>query len=217
MPELLIADENDDVHQILAAVIEDEYPFLLLMQPPLDLRVVFAIPDKEGDPAVRLHGYAVTAKIAKVPYDQRVRGAGDAVMTIDQAEWADMEDEDRSGEISHQLARLEFTDATLTDKLFLPKRDMAERPVIAIRKYDWSIAGFRRVVDRHGEHAPEMKALAMLNASMRQGKFDFVGEPAEPTTVSFGAKDFVTAEEAGKKLRRTRKSEIDETFAAQTA
>lgn len=214
MPELLNADPSDEVHQILAAVIEDEYPFLLKMEPRLDLRVVFATSDKEGEPAVRLHGYACYATIGNVPYPQRVRGAGDAVLTIDRREWDDMDAEDQVGLISHELAHLEFPDATITEKLFLPKKDLAERPVIAIRKHDWQLGGFRRVVDRHGEHAPEMKALAMLNASMRQGKFDFV---REAETVAMPNQTAAAFQGANEKLRRTRKADVDEMFAQQTA
>ena len=185
--ELTQARQDHPIRALLKSVINSDYSYLNQMQPALDLRIVLATPDKPGIPAVKLHGYPCIATIGKVAYKDRIRGAGDAVLTIDTAEWNDLLPEERVATLAHELEHLDFPGMRQLGEHWVPKLDQAERPVIAIKLHDIVVGGFTKIVQQYGDHAIEKQSLDRANSAIRQMALPFDQEESEEPadTVTF--------------------------------
>lgn len=199
--ELTQARQDHSIRSLLKKVIDAEYPYLNDMQPALDLRIVLATSDKAGMPAVKLHGYPCIATIGKIPYKQRIRGDGDAVLTIDAAEWNDLTPEEREATLAHELEHLEFPDMRRLGDAWVPKLDQHERPVIKIKLHDIVVGGFKKIIQRYGDAAPEKRALDWANTVLLQMTLPFRDQEAPVDTVAFDRKEITP--------RRVRPNAID--------
>lgn len=223
MPELVQAKPTHQIHAMLNRVIESDYPYLNRLQPPVDLRIVLATPDKAGNAAVKNGKRAVTAFLDIVPSKWRVRGAGDVAITIDTAEWRDLEPEEQEATLAGELESMEFVELREAGDGLICDLDDAGRPCIKKRPPDVVVSGYSAVIQRYGDAAEARKELDRANSRLRQQALPFgqhdVISPAESgtTTVSFEAKDFPVIAKVAETLRRTRKADVDEMFAAQPA
>ena len=220
MAELTQAKPNHPIFAIIKRMIDQYHPYLNVMQPQLDLRVVLATPEKAGIPAVKLHGYPCVATIGVVPYKQRIRGAGDAVLTIDTAEWGDLHEEERESTIDHELEHLHFPGMRQLGESWVPNLDKSERPIIQIKLHDLVVGGFKVVAERHGDNAIEKQAIDLINSRLRQSSLPFMHDEADESTVTFssGGKSVTLTGDKLRKIadgRRTRKADVDEMLPAQ--
>jgi len=218
--ELLPADPSHAVYGIIRKLMEADYDYLTKMQPQLDLRVVLAKSDKDGVPAVKLGGYPCIATIGIVPYKQRVRGAGDVVLTIDTAEWADLDEKEKEATIAHELEHLDFPGMRQIGEHLVPAQDKFERPIVSLKLHDIYVGGFARIVDKYGDSAIEKQAVDRINSRLRQMPLRFEDELPEGITVSFNGVEINNAGELGKKIRNrgwSSKHEINETFKSAAA
>lgn len=127
------------------------------------------VEDDSGNPALEENGAIVAATIKLQSPIYRALGAGDALMIIDAAAWYRMLESEREALVDQQLTRIgvlrekaEKTDPDFVgwdheaDAADAPiKRDSKDKAKLRLRPYDYSIFGFRSVVERHKMNSPE--------------------------------------------------------------
>ena len=99
--------------------------------------------------AVKLHGYPCAAVIKKNSLKDRAEGKTDATITIDEAGWDGLSEEERSALIDHELYHLEVK----RDKHNKYDLDDLGRPKLNIRLHDAQIGIFKTIIERHGMDA----------------------------------------------------------------
>lgn len=116
-------------------------------------------------PAVKHAGYAAAATIKVVPLKDRLTKGYDAELLIDNEHWKECRKEHRVAILDHELSHLEVAKT----KGGAVKRDDLGRPKLKILPGDIVQSdGFRDVVKRHGEYAPEVITLRRASATMRE-------------------------------------------------
>lgn len=231
--ELNPVKKTHAVWSIINQVIDKDYPYLRQLQPEFDLRVIMAEPPKAGVPAVRKNKRGVVAMIDITPYKMRVRGAGDAGLTIDASEWKDLTTKQQCGIIAEKLESLDFANLRSAGDGLICDRDHFERPVIELKNPDVAVEGFAVVIRRYGDDSEARQELSRIAERLRQTDLPFDSQeelehvaPEEndeglqiPTTTSitFRTKDFPVIREGAEKLRAKGKREIDEAFRPERA
>lgn len=133
-------------------------------------------------PAVRHGGYAARATIRVVPLKDRLTKGYDAELLLDQAELDLMRVEHLNALVDHELTHLELAmkkvkpaKGSKAPPDYVLARDDLGRPKLKTRLGDWSAGdGFREVVQRHGDYAPEyeniMRAKSAADAAKAEGE-----------------------------------------------
>jgi hypothetical protein len=130
----------------------------------------------EGEPAVKLHGYACAAKVKINSYADRVEGKPDATITIDAAEWAEMDDLRRQALIDHELNHLEVQ----RDEEGQVKSDAHGRPKLKIRLHDVEVGVFDRIIAKYESECLDADAITGIPARYTQLAFGFAESDPEP-------------------------------------
>ena len=174
---------GDGVDWLVKQVMENNHPDLHREGVTVGTLRVFS---DDGAP-LKSKGYPAIADIKPTSLEDRVRGLPDAKLRLDGSAWGDMTPEARTALIDHELTHLELVCDKETGD---PVRDDHGRPRLKSRPHDWEIGGFDEVVRRHGDHAPELRALRAAENRLSQKRFDFdqpdgggvkaAPEPAEP-------------------------------------
>ena len=162
----LLQRVTDEHHEDLAD--EKVYVAVLMVHPELDKQ------GRPKAPALMCHGHPALAKIRLANVAERVLAKYDAVMEINAPSWEKYPEESRLALLDHELEHLVICESNDG----APRRHGDGRPKLALRPDDWMFTGFASIVDRHGEHAPEV--IVMRNLHERcQGLFAFMeaGEP----------------------------------------
>jgi hypothetical protein len=126
--------------------------------------------------AVKSGGYPARASIRVVPHKDRVTKGYDAEMVIDRMEWESMRTEHREALIDHELMHLELKMKKVKGPKGSPPdhaidRDDQGRPKLKMRNGDWDAGvGFREVVARHGDYAPEFENLTRARSMAEAAK-----------------------------------------------
>jgi hypothetical protein len=123
----------------------------------------------EGETAVKLHGYPCAAIIKITPYKQRVHGIEDAVITIDQKSWDELDDRQRAALIDHELTHLE----PKLDQGAQVKTDDLGRPKLGIVLHDAQVGIFKSVIQRHGAAALDAQIAKDFIAEYEQLLLEF--------------------------------------------
>lgn len=114
-------------------------------------------------PAVKHAGYAAAATIKVVPLKDRLTKGYDAELLIDNDHWKDCRKEHRVALLDHELSHLEVAKS----KSGGVKLDDLGRPKLKLLPGDIVQSdGFREVVKRHGDYAPEVITLKKASAIM---------------------------------------------------
>lgn len=133
----------------------------------IDVLFVAEHDDKSGEvfPALKNRGYPAAATIKILSLKERTLGLGDALMTIDTHAWKRMGESERDALLDHELEHLQvradpggFVSADGASAV-AAKLDDLRRPLLKLRLHDWQLGGFRSIANRHGESAPEVKAV----------------------------------------------------------
>lgn len=126
-----------------------------------------ATPNETEDHAVKLHGYACAAVVKITPYEKRVMGLPDAVITFDGVAWEGFSPAERIALFDHELNHLELR----FDKEGTLKTDDCGRPKLKMRLHDWELGGFAVVADRHKGAALEVQGFRAAHAAYYQQIF----------------------------------------------
>ena len=157
---------GDGVDWLIRQVMENNHPDLHREGVTVGALRVFS---DDGAP-LKSKGYPAVADIKPTSLEDRVRGLPDAKLRLDGSAWSDMTPEARTALIDHELTHLELVCDKETGD---PVRDDHNRPRLKSRPHDWEIGGFDEVVRRHGDHAPELRALRAAENRLSQKRFDF--------------------------------------------
>lgn len=154
-----IEQAGEDVIKLARQIQKDHHPDLADVAVDVLMKAWF---DSDGTPTPGMtrHGVPASAMVKVCSEQARAQGAGDAVIVIDAAAWESMHPNERAALLDHELEHIEPTDKT----------DSHGRPKLQLRPHDWELAGFRSVVQRHEDAAPEQRAYAEF-AQSESGQF----------------------------------------------
>lgn len=191
------ADEN--VQFELTVVVDLHHKVLRVCGVTVAVVMVGDVDDETGEVGhcLQCAGYPAAATIRITPVHQRVLGMADAIMTIDEAVWDELDEQERMALLDHELCHLQVRgergvlsidgDDKLSGSV---KTDDAKRPVLKLRKHDWQLGGFFEVARRHGLAAVEVRDMHRHRDASGQYYWDFGGGFAE-TAVDCAAREFV--------------------------
>lgn len=166
---------NADIHALVAKTMKDWHPDLIKAQ--VKIGVIMALAARETQPALKENGHQVEGTIKIVSPKDRISKNYDAEMLLDGDEWTSDRPEHKVAKIDRLLCRLEMKKPKPKKKKHKAavhgseeetaqheepefETDDGGRPKLKIRKGDWNSGyGFRDVVLRHGNFAPEIKLL----------------------------------------------------------
>jgi hypothetical protein len=171
MPTLKRAKQ--DVLDLVEDIKERYHGALVAAEVTVD--VLMAHPGENDDHAVKLHGYPCAAVVKITPYQQRVMGVADAIITIDAATWHGLSDAEREALIDHELHHLEVQ----RDKEGAVKSDDQGRPKLRMRLHDVQAGWFLDVVRRHKESSLEIKQARQVWDEFGQLLFPWAQEVVE--------------------------------------
>ena len=155
----------------------------------------------ESHRTLKQGGYMAAATIAIVPLKYRVLGVADALLTIDAATWATLDEDERLGLVDHELQHVmvraaerglvQLGDDGKIDRS--ARLDDHRRPVLKLRLHDWQLGGFRDVARRHKAAALEVQQVrAQLDTTTGQYAWDFAGARVEAGDEALDQLDPVT-------------------------
>lgn len=152
---------DDATMSLVTKTIADFHPELMKH----DVIVGVLIAANPDGPAVKHAGYAAAAKIKIVPLKDRLTKGYDAEMLIDNDHWKDCRKEHKIALLDHELSHIEVArtrgGGVKLDDLGRPKLKLLPGDIV-------QSDGFRDVVKRHGEYAPEVITLKKASATMRE-------------------------------------------------
>lgn len=159
-------EAGPEIDALVRRVMEKYHPDLFEIGVTVSTLRAFS---SSGDP-LKSKGYPADADIRVSSLEDRARGMADVKMRIDGARWEDMNREARVALIDHELEHIQVVPDKDTGN---PGLDDLGRPKLTCRAHDWEIGGFDAVVRRHGENAPELRALRAAESRAAQGRFEF--------------------------------------------
>ena len=162
---------DDEINGLVRRVMEKYHPELDGMGVTVSTLRAFSA---SGHP-LKSKGFPALADICVTSLQDRARGMSDVKMRIDGAAWDGMSREARVALIDHELEHIKVVPDKDSGN---PGVDDLGRPKLKSRAHDWEIGGFDAVVRRHGDHAPELRALRAAESRLSQGRFDF--DQADP-------------------------------------
>jgi len=114
-------------------------------------------------PAVKYHGKKCAAVIRTVSYKDRVKGAGDLEITIDEEWWMAHDEEQRIALLDHELTHRE----PKLDKNGAVKTDDLGRPKFVRIDHDFEFGWFATTALRHGKLSVEVEQARQMIESER--------------------------------------------------
>ena len=155
---------NKAIEAMVQHALEQYHPELHKMGVTIDVMVAHQQDKDEMDcHALKRSGYPIDAKIQVTSLVDRARGIADAKLTIDAFEWNRMSDKSKAALIDHELTHLLLVEIKPTKKNGFEtgwKRDDLTRPKLRNRPHDYELAGYREVIERHGQHSHEAQQFA---------------------------------------------------------
>lgn len=156
---------DDDVTQLVVDTIDRHHWVLRELGVTVDVLMAH-----NALGAVKCHGYPAAAAISITPTKQRALGCGDALMIIDEGKWEGLGAKECAALVDHELQHL----CPQTDDIGNVKYDCLRRPKLELRLHDWQLGGFEAIVQRHREHALEVRAIrACLDEKTGQYSWDW--------------------------------------------
>lgn len=157
MPTYEKADEAvRDMAQTILQQFETHAP-VLTAGVRIDFLFAFADLDaKTGLPkndAITHRGRRALGLCRKIKVKDRVKGMGDAEITLDGDWWVTVDDEERRALLDHELHHIAVIEG---------EKDKAGRPKLALREHDVEFGWFTVIAARHGLHSQERKQAAQI-------------------------------------------------------
>ncbi len=167
-------DTLDLVREILAT----HYPAIRGMVPELQIGVLLACSDKEEKPALTRGGYPVAGQIRVISQENRAAGGPDVLITLDGDQWSDRSVVEQYALVHHQLhhivpVKLHALTGTGA-KGWACELDGLGRPRVRLRKHDFEIGGFNRIIEVHGDAAIEWQEVKRVHEAWHQQVLPFV-------------------------------------------
>lgn len=135
---------------------------------PVTVGALFCV-DQKGVPCLKHQGYPAAAICRIVPAMDRAAGLQDAQIVIDRAVWQDLNLQQKTALIDHELHHIE----TVLDDDGQMQCDAQDRPKLKIRKHDWQFGWFDEVANRHGKDSMEVRQAQQMVEASGQLYFDF--------------------------------------------
>lgn len=184
---------DDGVKQLVTDVINSWHPDL--SDAKVNVGVLMAYTNKEGESAVKHSGYPALATVKIVSLKDRVSKGYDAEMLIDAESWKSFSDKHKMALLDHELSHLEVKRAKVKDKdkddgddeedvlkddgadASSPKPvpvgqvilDDVGRPVLRTKRGDYNAGdGFLTVAARHGQFSMEVLNHRQVHAVVRK-------------------------------------------------
>lgn len=183
----IFRDPEPELTELVRLVIRDYHPKLA----EADVRVgVLLAYNAEGE-AIKVGGYAALATMKPESAKERAKWGRDALLTIDEKEWADLTDEQRVALLDHELSHITTVPLkgaelrhAVADGGPRYKTDDRGRPKLKSVPGNWNAGdGFNEVIARHGVHAIEFRnidhAKRSADRARRQGELDREAEARE--------------------------------------
>jgi hypothetical protein len=184
--ELIPVAESDPVHILRRKIQLNDFPYLDQLQTPLDIRIFWAIPAKEGKPALKKNGRPLITKATVTSYEKRVDGGGDVMLKIDRPAWNELDVLEQESEIFSFLYALDFPGMMKGGDVYVPVLDLNERPIVKLKVPDVYISGYKATIDRYGDDCIEKQTLDMVIEALSQQSFPFMRTDG-PTEFQKGA------------------------------
>lgn len=154
------------VHTLVQQVIDRREPDLKEAKLSYQVKLAF----NDGNPAVKVNGYARAGKIKINSYEKRVEGLPDVTITLDDEAWKDLKPRQQEALIAHLLHCLKV----VRDKEKRIVEDDCGRPKLKMRLHDFHVDVFKTVLDEYREDSPD-HGLAMPLVEYMQKTFSFWG------------------------------------------
>lgn len=169
-------------HDLLASIIRDHHPDLA--EAGLSIGLIF-VASTGTAPALRHHGWPAQAIVRNESAENRAKGAADATITIDKANWDDLTADQRRALLDHEVTHIELRRDRKSGAV---KRDDKDRPLVKLLPHDYECAGFRAVAERYGDDSPEVRAMDHLRTTYGQLLlFEGLDVDREPKSGASGA------------------------------
>jgi len=163
---------NKAIEAMVQHALEQYHSELHKMGVTIDVMVAHAQDSEESDcHALKRSGYPIDAKIQVTSLVDRARGIADAKLTIDAYEWNRISDKMKAALIDHELTHLVLVEIKPTKANGFEtgwKRDDLNRPKLRSRPHDYELAGYREVIERHGQHSHEAHQFAAFRDEFGQ-------------------------------------------------
>ena len=158
-----LVDPDDEAYDLLGRAIQQHHPDLA--QHEVTVALYWASSTKQGEPALKHHGYPAAALI-KINADVRLRlkGTADASITIDAAHWERLDTLQREALLDHELEHLQVAKS----KHGNVKLDDAGRPKLRMAQHDFELGVFYAVVERYGRTCIDAQMLAHAGRRLEQ-------------------------------------------------
>lgn len=124
----------------------------------IGLKLDILIATSDNGPAVAVGGYPALACIRVLNIKDRVKGNGDAEITIDASAYEKMSSAQQDALIDHELAHLLLCRDEEGAALF----DDHDRPKLKMRKHDYQFGWFTEIARRHGQNSVEVTQAKIL-------------------------------------------------------
>jgi hypothetical protein len=178
------------ISEMAAGIIEEYHPELGDVEIKLDI-LVASLPaaDTETEaqaqadkPALTVNGYPARAATRILSHRDRVKGNGDAEISIDSEAWKNMSDPQRKALLDHELYHLEVARSKEGEYL----SDDGGRPKLRLRKHDRHHGWFDEVAKRHGCASVEVSDIMRVVLQAKQAYFPFMEtDETDEVTVNF--------------------------------
>lgn len=136
----------------------------------IGLKLDILIATSDSGPAVAVGGYPALACIRILNIKDRVKGNGDAEITIDASAYERMSSAQQDALIDHELAHLILCRDDEGTALF----DDHDRPKLKMRKHDYQLGWFTEIARRHGKDSVEVSQARILWTEDGQAFFPMI-------------------------------------------
>jgi len=160
-------------------------------QPLLEAGVkidVLTVADEEGESCLKLHGNPAYAVAKIVSSKDRVKGAGDCEIVIDEPSYTTLSDASKDALLDHEIHHFELKIKAKTGRV---KLDENGRPKLGIRKHDHDFGWFTLIAKRHGAASIECRQATDLLRGGRQTYFAFALDGDAQPALEAGAPDTI--------------------------
>jgi len=173
---------DPEVVELVRKVLVAECQQIAGMQPEIIIETLFAFESKPGKPALTKGGYPCVGMIRVVTEEHRAAAAPDVILTLDGYRWSKLSSEEQYAVIHHELYHLvpvNLKPATGDAKGWYCAVDGLGRPKIRLRRHDWQIGGFNKIVELHGDHAIEWQEVERVHEAFHQRLLPFTVEAVD--------------------------------------
>lgn len=154
---------DSDVILLLESVLQEFFPRVASVDPPLQIRVLMAENDKGN--ALKRFGRGTVALIKRGTKEQLASEGPDLWILIDAGRWNRSNERRRRAILAHECHHIEIQ---YESDGKTPKTDDIGRIKVRLIPDDWVLTGFREVVEWFGADAVEREALTRVEEYLAQ-------------------------------------------------